>query len=249
MADLGKLLDLFPEDVLEDKQGMTYIGHELIRERVIQCTDNQFDWEVTSVDYRADGVVRDRTNRNTGETFTPQVMVVIGKLTIPGLGMRTGMGVNVLEGGGGEDSYKAAESDAFKRAAMAFGVGLKQLYIDTSAAKREQKRGGRTPTPIRSAPVRSPEPRSEAKTPEGELTPPQYAAAVKAALDGRRGDEYLKLVEQAGENIGRWIALVKAASTETALVWIEKQIEDREIANTNLNAEIGKQRARLREEG
>ena len=148
MAHFEKLLESFDQSVIEHKQGMSYIGHEHIRLRVIDATDNHFDWEVTGVDYRTDGVVRDRQNKQTGEMFTPQVMVVTGKLTIPGLGTRTGMGVQVLEGGAGEDAYKGAESDAFKRAAMAFGVALKQLYVDSGKPVAQPQR---EPTPIQTA--------------------------------------------------------------------------------------------------
>jgi hypothetical protein len=96
-----------------------------------------------------------------------------------------------------------------------------------------------------SAPVRSPEPRSEAKTPEGELSPPQYAAAVKKAITGRNGDALRELVDQAGDNHGRWITLIKAADSDQALEWIEKQLERRNVSGEQLNVEIGKRRGQL----
>jgi hypothetical protein len=66
-------------------------------------------------------------------------MVVLSRLTIPELGSRAGIGAHPLEAGAGEDAaYKSAESDAFKRASSAFGVGLDQLYLQTGEAKRAQ---------------------------------------------------------------------------------------------------------------
>lgn len=130
MTALEKLLEPFPQSDVEHKQNMAYIAHDKIRLRVIEATDNHFDWVVGPPDYRTDGVVRPRENKRTGEISIPPVMIVTGVLTIPGLGSRTGIGVQTLEAGSGEDMYKGAESDAFKRAAMSFGVALKQLYTD-----------------------------------------------------------------------------------------------------------------------
>jgi hypothetical protein len=137
MSEFKKLLEPFPQSAIEHKQGMSYIAHDKIRLRVIEATDNAFDWVVTSTDYRIDGAVRARKDGNV-----PPVMIVTGQLTIPGLGTRTGIGVQTLEAGSGEDMYKGAESDAFKRAAMSFGVALKQLYTDDGKPQRE-------PAPLR----------------------------------------------------------------------------------------------------
>ena len=63
---------------------------------------------------------------------------------------RARLGAHPLDAGAGEDAaYKSAESDALKRAAMAFGVGLNQLYLDTDEVKRQQAkpvRRSRTPS-------------------------------------------------------------------------------------------------------
>lgn len=127
------LLAPFPIDVIEDKNGLLYIPHEIIRERLISATGNQFDWSVDQVMFRETrGEVRRANDRDTGEIVHPTVMIVIGTLTIPGLGSRAGIGVHPLDKGAGEDAaFKSADSDAFKRAAMAFGVGLQQLYIES----------------------------------------------------------------------------------------------------------------------
>ena len=62
-------------------------------------------------------------------------------LALPELGTLARIGVQLLDAGAGEDAaYKSAESDALKRAAMAFGVGLAQLYLETGEAMRWRQR-------------------------------------------------------------------------------------------------------------
>lgn len=137
------LLAPFPTDVIEDKQGMAYIGHEYVRMRLIEATGNQFNFSLDFVEYRNDGAIRDRADKTTGEMVGTSVCVVMGTLTIPDLGSRSDQGVQEIQSGGGADSaYKGAVSDCLKRCAMGFGVGLQQLYIDTGkpgqAALRNQ---------------------------------------------------------------------------------------------------------------
>jgi hypothetical protein len=122
------LAEPFAAELIEDKNGQDYIPAEFIRDRVNQATENQYDWRHISIDFRtSDGVLK--PHRETGE-IAP-ICVYIGELTIPELGTRIGIGVQEMQAGSGADAaYKGAESDAFKRAAMAFGVALKQLYMD-----------------------------------------------------------------------------------------------------------------------
>src|SRR4051812_38426333 len=163
----ARLTEPFPVEHIDFKNGLAYVPQELVRDRLISATGNRFDWTIDQVLFRDDGVTR-RTDRATGETRRPLSMLVIGTLTIPGLGSRAGIGAHPLDEGAGEDAaYKSAESDAFKRAAMAFGVGLRQLYIEKAASAGG---GGRAPVnrrgPGRSTasvttPARQPEPISD----------------------------------------------------------------------------------------
>lgn len=127
------LMAPFPAELIELKQNkLRYIAQEHIRKRLIDATGNEFSWHITDVEYRNDGALRDRTDRNTGDVIpAPPVCIVRGVLKIPALNSeREGIGVQEIEAGQGADSaYKGAESDAFKRASMAYGVGLLQLYI------------------------------------------------------------------------------------------------------------------------
>jgi Rad52/22 family double-strand break repair protein. len=127
----AKLVESFPHDVIEDKQGKRYIAAEHIIWRLIEATGNNYEWRIDAHEYRNDGTLRDRTDRKTGETIpAPPVCVVHGTLTIPGLGSRSDSGVQEMEAGQGADAaYKGAVSDCLKRCARLFGVGLRQLYM------------------------------------------------------------------------------------------------------------------------
>jgi hypothetical protein len=230
-----KLMEPFPVDVIEEKNGLLYIPHEIIRDRLISATENQFDWSVDQVLFRDDGVTRRPNDRFTGEPRRPISMIVIGTLTIPGLGSRAGIGAHPLDEGSGEDAaYKSAESDALKRAAMAFGVGLHQLYIETGEAKRVQKpQRGRVQAMSRPAD----EPR--------QLSDKQFGAEVRKAMAARDAGAFRKLVDDADAQTGRWIALVQAAESPQALDWIKRQIERKGVGNDLLDHEISKREEQI----
>jgi hypothetical protein len=226
----SKLMEPFPIDVIDEKNGLLYIPHEIIRERLIAATANQFDWSIDQVLFRDDGVTRRANDRYTGEPKRPISMLVLGTLTIPGLGSRAGIGAHPLDEGAGEDAaYKSAESDALKRAAMAFGVGLQQLYIETGNARRVTK-------PQRQQ-VRAV---SRANGDSTNADDKRYGAEVREAMAARDADLFRKLVDDASDHQGRWIALVQAAESPHALEWIKRQIERKGLGNDILNREISK---------
>lgn len=134
-----RLAEPFPTELIEEKNGLAYLPHEVIRQRLIEATGNCFDWTIDQILFRDDGVTRRAVDPKTKQAPRPLSMVVVGRLAIPELGTRAGIGAHPLDAGAGEDAaYKSAESDALKRAAMAFGVGLAQLYLETGEAKRQQ---------------------------------------------------------------------------------------------------------------
>lgn len=59
--------------------------------------------------------------------FRADLLIVQGELTIPGLGTRSGFGVQQVAPGSGEDLVKGAASDCLKKCATLFGVAL-ELY-------------------------------------------------------------------------------------------------------------------------
>ncbi len=112
----------FPREAIKQRTGgggtrLSYVEtHTVIRRlnRLIEF-GMEWSWEINEerVDPSPDG---------KGERMT-----VRGTLTIPGFGSREGYGVQIINARGGEDMVKGASSDALKKAATLFGVGL-DLY-------------------------------------------------------------------------------------------------------------------------
>jgi hypothetical protein len=107
-------IQIHPQTKLKYVAGHTYIH------RLNDATGNTWDWKLVRQDFHPYGA--------TGKGNARLLITVIGELTIPGLGTRAGMGVQVVTADtGGEDMWKGAMTDAIKAAAKLFGVGL-ELY-------------------------------------------------------------------------------------------------------------------------
>ncbi len=230
-AITDRLMQPFSQNLIERKNGMNFIPHEHVRERLIEATGNCFDWTIDQVHFRDDGVTRRAVNRETGEVPRPWSMVVIGTLSIPGLGTRAGIGAHPLDEGSGEDAaYKSAESDAFKRAAMAFGVGLQQLYIErggSQASRRPQQRSASPPAP--------PAPISDEV----------FADQVRKAIASQDGASFRRLAETAGKQIPRWQILIEESGSTAALDWIAKHLDRINLATADLRASLDARRTSL----
>lgn len=217
------LLEPFPQDVIEDKQGMAFIGHEYIRMRLIEATGNQFSFTIDNVEYRNDGAMKPRTDKNTGEIVETPVCVVTGTLTIPELGSRTDVGVQEIQAGGGADSsYKGAASDCLKRCAMSFGVALQQLYIDTGKPGQAAKRSGSSARQQASVQTRQ-----HPETGELPITDDQFRTQFDAATAANDSDAKRRLVTLAGMSPSRWMYMVGKARDLNALEWVERQTQQR----------------------
>lgn len=115
------LQEEFPRDAIKRREGakkrwFDYVeGYTVIR-RLIKATDNQFDVRVINLD-------------RVGDLVTATV-----ELTIPGLGSRQHIGVQMFKAGSGEDLIKGAVTDGIKKAATLFGVALELYGEDYEAA-------------------------------------------------------------------------------------------------------------------
>jgi hypothetical protein len=213
----------FDPSEIEIKSGNVFLPHEIVRARLIAATANVFDWSIDQILFRDDGATRRAPNQSTGEIPRPIAMVVLGTLSIPGLGSRAGIGTHPIDAGAGEDAaYKSAESDALKRAAMGFGVGLDQLYINATATKRETNGGSRPATGH-----------------SGGLSDQQFAERIRAAVDSENGAEFRRLVDQCGDHIGRWVIVAKNVSPAAA-PWVRKRAESAGVLNDVLERELEK---------
>jgi hypothetical protein len=113
-VDLDKLTTPFPPNALKQRMGggsksLTYVETHTVIHRLNDATGNYWDFKLTRFDQVGD------------------LYIAVGELTIPGLGTRTGIGVQRVLEKSGEDLVKGAASDCLKKCATLFGVGL-ELY-------------------------------------------------------------------------------------------------------------------------
>jgi len=140
-VNLNELTKAFPKDALQTRQGgggkaLTYIATHSVIHRLNDATDNRWDFRLTRFEL-------------IGDTY-----VAIGELTIPGLGTRTGIGVQKVAERSGEDLVKGCASDALKKAATCFGVGLELYgpdYEDEDFVPANGRQPPKQPTPLRPA--------------------------------------------------------------------------------------------------
>ncbi len=130
-VDLDRLTQLFPPHARKQRTGaggkqLDYIPTHTIIHRLNDATGNRWDFRLTHFDLRGD------------------IYVAVGELTIPGLGTRTGVGVQRVSDKGGEDLVKGAASDCLKKCATLFGVGIELYGPDYEAGEIEERK----PTPI-----------------------------------------------------------------------------------------------------
>lgn len=112
--DLERLVAPFPKEAHQTRQGgggkaLTYLATHSVIHRLNDATVNRWDFRLTRFEL-------------IGDTY-----VAIGELSIPGLGTRTGIGVQKVAERSGEDLIKGVASDCLKKCATLFGVGL-ELY-------------------------------------------------------------------------------------------------------------------------
>ena len=146
-ADMLKALGTpFPKNALKQRAGgggkpFTYVETHTVIHRLNSATNGEWNFHVRETQWRGD------------------LLIVLGELTIPGLGTRSGFGVQKVSDRGGEDLVKGAVSDALKKCATLFGTGL-ELYgsdyeaeavespVERPNAPQKATQPPATPTPI-----------------------------------------------------------------------------------------------------
>lgn len=143
--DLGSIREVLerkldPRMIKERKQGNTilnYIGGHTVIRLLNEAFDYRWSFEIVSEEIVPSlpkpvysGYGKDR--KPTGQMEEqPPVAKVLGRLTVPGLGVKEQYGSKVIIGGATEQeaSFKSASTDALKKCATLFGIGL-ELYED-----------------------------------------------------------------------------------------------------------------------
>lgn len=145
MTNIEELMRPFDGAQVKQRMGpgrksLDYVsGPDVIR-RLLDATGNQFSWSVE----KAQVVTLETASGAVG------LWIVQGTLTVGDLGSRSGVGTHPAESA---ESAKAAETDALKRAAIKFGVGL-HLYEEdngnSSGGGGNAPGNGSAPVPPRS---------------------------------------------------------------------------------------------------
>lgn len=124
-AEITKVLTRkFPAEAIKQRKGgmgstFDYIEGQTAVRRMIEATGNQYSFQIL------DKEITDWGKTSKGD---PQMLITVhARLTINGLGFRENYGVQLVNVKGGEDLFKGAATDAFKRCAMMFGMAL-DLY-------------------------------------------------------------------------------------------------------------------------
>jgi hypothetical protein len=117
------LSEPFPPNAVEKRQGahgrmLDYIATETVIRRLNKVA-MQWDFRITD------------------KHIQEGLLVIWGELTIPGLGTRSGTGVQQLQGG--EDMWKGAASDCLKKCATLFGVGIELYGPDLEAGEMPEQ--------------------------------------------------------------------------------------------------------------
>jgi len=152
-VDIAALTAPFPREAVKTRsdrgKDFSYIqGHSVIN-RLNAATGNRWTFEVIETQTRDIAIAaRDNRAARTDLLVTARV-----RLTLPGLGAREHVGVQMVSPGSGEDLVKGAITDALKKAATLFGVGI-ELYGPDYEDDGEQvdRRTGEIAAPSRPAP-------------------------------------------------------------------------------------------------
>jgi hypothetical protein len=189
--DLGKLRASFPAEAIKTREigggkRVSYVeGHTVIRRLNDCCTE----WSFVVLREWMDGTI----------------LKAQCELSIPGLGSRQHIGVQRIAANGGEDLHKGHVSDALKKCATLFGIGL-ELYGPDYEGEDSETREARAAATVRETRYRpeetagtAPE-RTAARTEE---RTPVTASAPPPDIDERKKRywEFAAAAHEAGRDV------------------------------------------------
>ena len=123
-------------------------GHEYITR--LNEASPAWSFRMTKSDMQPLHVTRYDKQRQPYQTDLP-CLVVHGELTIPGVGTRAGIGVQMIEDNAGEDVMKGALTDCLKNCAKYFGLGL-HMYSGDAPAPAEPSGPSQAPARLSQVP-------------------------------------------------------------------------------------------------
>lgn len=110
---------------------LSYIGGHVVIRLLNEAFNYQWNFEIVSEEIVQSIPKYNKWAKNGADPYEaqPPVVKVLGRLTVPGLGIKEQYGSKVLIGGASEQesAFKSAATDAMKKCASLFGIGL-DLY-------------------------------------------------------------------------------------------------------------------------
>lgn len=117
----------------QGKSTLSYIGGHTVIRLLNEAFDYQWSYEIVSEEIVPSQPKVNKYAKAGENPLEPQppVAKVLGRLTVPGFGVKEQYGSKVLIGGATEQeaAFKSASTDALKKCATLFGIGL-ELYED-----------------------------------------------------------------------------------------------------------------------
>jgi hypothetical protein len=152
---------LNPQWIKQRQQGgatLSYIGGHTVIRLLNKAFGLQWSFEIVTEEVKEsqpkpmwDGWGKNRKpvlNQDGSQRMEaqPPVAKVLGRLTVPGLGVKEQYGSKVLIGGATEQesAFKSASTDALKKCASLFGIGL-ELYGDDEGFGDEEQQPAQQP--------------------------------------------------------------------------------------------------------
>lgn len=182
-----KLNPSWIEQRTQGKATLSYIGGHIVIRLLNQAFNYQWSFEVIKEEiipslpkplseYK-NGRRQPVLNPDGSQKMEPQppVVKVLGRLTVPGLGVKEQYGSKVLIGGATEQesAFKSASTDALKKCASLFGIGL-DLYGEAEGLEQQLHDQAMDNTAVQpTPPVQSPRPQTKAPTPAQTVNPTQ----------------------------------------------------------------------------
>jgi hypothetical protein len=189
-----RLMEPFPQEALKrrDKPGgrgfVTYVDGTTVFRRLIHATGNNFNVEVTDQQIIPYG---------SGKTDERLLLKATVRITIPDYGHREHTGVQLVNAtSGGEDLWKGAITDAIKKAATLFGVGLELYGPDYEAGEIAAPQQPCSQAVHR--PVQQPKPATQGNTHNGQ----QHAPQGQQTTQRRRAEPQLDMQQVLGRAHG-----------------------------------------------
>jgi hypothetical protein len=184
VIDLKKLTAPFPKEAHKSRtvgggRALTYVQGHVYIHRLNDATGNCWNLAV------------DKIERTQVDADNVMLMAYV-TLEIPGLGSRSHVGVQSVHARGGEDLVKGAVTDALKKAASLFGVGLELYGPDYEGDdERDHVRPAPTQPKPQPKPQAKPQPQPSAAKTNGappaasaeQEDPDMHAAEVRTQLN------------------------------------------------------------------